>query len=630
MQGVGPGTVLGSRYALRHRLSQDGDLEHWSAHDTTLGREVALIILGAEHPNCAGVLDAARRAAGVEDARLVRILDVGTQNDHSFIVEDAMNESESLTTILQQGPLPAEEARRIAGESAKALETAGQRGLHHLQLTPLHVLIAPSGAIRVSGVAIAAAAEGPDQPEPASATSSRRDAVSLVAILYAALTGRWPLEEKVLGIEPAPRVIDGVAAPAKIASGVPNDLDALCGETLNNDAGPMTPGEFASRIAPWPRDRVQRAGVDPTVVLRLPNSESVSDESEAISGRTEPKVALWSVGAATREPSNRPTEAAKSTKNAPQLAGQEPVAAPDMAAEEVPTAVMGGAATAGAATSKVLGSALASAGAATGVLRDKLSAFARGAQGKGAQTDSGHGSQRVKIPAGLSDFDDIEPPLPLLPASTALPPTRGQSKIVILIVAAFVVLALFFGYKGLIGNLGDTSQSNPTPQPVAAVPTGKTPASPAPRAATTAGGLIAISSATGFDPQGDGVENNSQAPNVYDGNPATTWTSELYSTRQFGNLKKGVGLLLNLGQPTSVHQATISLANGPLDVTVFAASSPNLQGATVLGKVTGASGQVRLKAATVMPQSQYIIVWFTSLAPYGRQFGASVSEIALN
>jgi hypothetical protein len=31
-----------------------------------------------------------------------------------------------------------------------------------------------------------------------------------------------------------------------------------------------------------------------------------------------------------------------------------------------------------------------------------------------------------------------------------------------------------------------------------------------------------------------------------------------------------------------------------------------------------------------MPQSQYVIVWFTSLAPLDGQFGASVSEIALN
>ena len=178
MQGVGPGTILGGRYSLRRRLSQGPDLERWSAHDTTLEREIALTIVDADHPNRAGILDAARRAAGVEDTRLVRILDVGTQDGNSYIVEEAMSGSESLAAILLQGPLPAEEARRIAGETARGLETAGQRGLHHLRLTPHFVLIAPDGAIRVSGVAVAAAIDGPDErgartrPRPRAETPS--------------------------------------------------------------------------------------------------------------------------------------------------------------------------------------------------------------------------------------------------------------------------------------------------------------------------------------------------------------------------------------------------------------------------------------------------------------------------
>jgi hypothetical protein len=627
VQGVGPGTVLGSRYALRGRLSQSGDLERWSAHDTTLRRQVELIIIGPEHPNCAGVLDAARRAAGVEDARLVRILDVGTQNDHSFIVKEAMNESESLTTMLQQGPLPAEEARRIAGEAAKALETAGQRGLHHLWLTPHQVLVAPDGAIRVNGVAIAAAIEGPDQQEPATATSSRRDAVCLVAILYAALTSRWPLKEEVFGIEPAPRAVEGVAGPAEIALGVPNDLDALCAETLNKDAGPMTPGEFAGRIAPWPRDRVHRAGVDPTVVLRLPGA-GVPHQNVAFSGGTQPTVTLPMIGAATVERPKGPTEAPEPATTI-QSPPREPVSARKSAGNEVAGTDEGNAASAASTTSKARGSAWAGAGAVAGVFGSKLTALTRGEDGTGAGSGPTQGGDRAKIPAGFLGFDDVEPPLPLLPASTALPPTRGQSKIVILVVAAFVVLALFLGFKGLFGSLGG-GPINLLPGRAAAAPTGKASASPVPRAATTAGGPIAISSATGFDPQGDGVENNSQAANVFDGNPATTWTSELYNTPQFGNLKKGVGLVLDLGKPTTVHQVTINLANGPVDLTVYSATSPDLQAATVLGTASGASGQVQIKAASAIPASQYIIVWFTSLASDGGRFGVSVSEIALS
>jgi len=627
VQDVGPGTVLGGRYDLRHRLSQSRDLEHWSANDSTLSREVALTIVGAEHPNRAGVLDAARRAAGVEDARLVRILDVGTQNNNSFIVEEAMNGSESLATLLLKGPLPAEEARRVAGEAAKGLEAAGQRGLHHLRLTPNNVLIAPDGAIRISGVAIAAAIDGPDEQEPDAATASRRDAVSLVAILYAALTTRWPLDEVVSGVEPAPRMIEGVVAPSEITAGVPGDLDALCRMTLNRTAGPLTPRDFASRIAPWPHERIYRAGVDPTVVLRLPSSGDVSDDipviDPVIARGAEPTVAISRHDMPSQDSLIGSTETLGPTESSPRQDGLGSIATPTVGDK---------AAAAGAATTKALGTAFASAGAAAGVLSGKVSDFARSAGEKAAPADSDHGSKQMNLTAGLSsNFYDIEPPLPLLPASTALPPSRGQSKIVLLVVAAFVALALFFGYHGLFGSSG-MSLSIPTVRRTVTVsaPAVTVPASPAPQSGATGAGPIAILSATGFDPQGDQKENNSQAARVYDGDPATTWTSELYATPHFGNLKKGVGLLLDLGQPTSVHKVTIDLASGPVDLTVYAATSPSIQGAAVIGTASAASGRIQLKASTVMPESQFIIVWFTSLAQDGGQFGASIQEIVLN
>src|SRR6478609_2706276 len=265
VQGVGPGTSLGGRYALRTRLSHRSDLEHWSAHDTTLERDVAVTVFDDDHPHAAAVLDAARRAAGVEDSRLVRILDVGTASGVSWIIEESLATAESLATLLQQGPLPAEEARRIAGEAASALEKARQRGLHHLRLTPHAVLRTQDGTVKVTGTAIAASMDGYEEPDDVAAT--RADTVALVALAYAALTSRWPLAAVVHGVEPAPRVVGGVAAPSEIAAGVPGDLDALCRLTLNEDDGPLTPGDFAVQIAPWPSGTVRRRGHEPTVVL---------------------------------------------------------------------------------------------------------------------------------------------------------------------------------------------------------------------------------------------------------------------------------------------------------------------------------------------------------------------------
>jgi len=553
VHGVGPGTIIEGRYALRRRLSRGSHIERWSAHDTTLEREVALTIVASDHPNRAGILDAARRAAGVEDTRLIRILDVSTQVDNSYIVEETMSGAESLAELLLQGSLPAEEARRIAGETASALETARQRGLHHLCLTPHCVLRTTDGAIKVSGVAVDAAINGTEEPDAAAA--SRRDAVAVVAVTYAALTSRWPVNEQVLGIEPAPRVVGGVAAPSEIAAGVPGDLDALCRMTLNEDTGPLTPGDFASQIAPWSREAVHRVEVDPTVVLDLPRPDS---------GSTDASTADAKVGSFAR-------------------------AATDKAAAALAT-----------------------------------------------RADTDLGGERMTLPEALSaNYDEIEPPLPMLPASTARAPSRDQSKIVVIIVATFVTLSLLVGYCGFRDIGKGSSPSGSTPRRTVTV--NAPPVTVAPSVSPTtaegpAGGQpIAILSATGFDPEGDGNEKNSQAPRVYDGNPATAWSSEGYNSAAFGGLpKKGVGVLLDLGQPTSVNQVTIDLAKGPVDLTVYAATTTGLDGATIIGTATAAGGHVELKAASTMPRAQYVIVWFTKLAPDAGRFRASIAEIALS
>ncbi|HEX6917864.1 MAG TPA: hypothetical protein VF140_07270, partial [Phycicoccus sp.] len=266
MRGVGPGTMLGGRYTVHQRLEQVRDTERWTADDTTLGRSVSVLTVAADDPRTPALLDAARRAASVNHSVFVRILDVGTDGDVAFLVEEDLSDARTLTEVVGDGGIPGDEVRRITGEIAAALESARQRGMHHLDLTPDDVLRTPEGDVRLRGLEVAAARAGEEATDPEDA--ARRDAVGVVALAYAGLTGLWPLGSGGAGLGPAPRVPSGVASPSEIAAGVPRDLDALCRLTLNDDQGPTSPGDYARQVAPWPSRQVVGRPVTPLAAPR--------------------------------------------------------------------------------------------------------------------------------------------------------------------------------------------------------------------------------------------------------------------------------------------------------------------------------------------------------------------------
>ena len=261
MQQLSEGDALAGRYELTSTVADVGDHRQWHAIDRTLARDVTAITFPADDPHAEAALDSARRAAGVDDHHLLRILDVGTEGGTSYVVTERLHEAESVADLLQFQTLPAEEARRIVGEAATGLHTAAARGLHHLALTPHDILRSRDGSVTVLGVATDGALAGLDDVPPDEA--SRTDTRDLIRILYAAITGRWPGDTAVPGVPSLPRASareDSVPRPSSLVTRVPSDLDALCAEVLNDDAGPKTPGELARLLSPWSAERVHGAG----------------------------------------------------------------------------------------------------------------------------------------------------------------------------------------------------------------------------------------------------------------------------------------------------------------------------------------------------------------------------------
>jgi serine/threonine kinase PknH len=153
---------------------------------------------------------------------------------------------------------------------------------------------------------------------------------------------------------------------------------------------------------------------------------------------------------------------------------------------------------------------------------------------------------------------------------------------------------------------------------------------PTPTASASTGTqVVAGTTATDLDPQGEDKEENPQlAPLVVDGDPATSWRSQTY-TQQLGpgGLKTGVGLVVDLGASVDVRRIRVDLVGSPTDISVFVTPDPPTAVAGLTPVVTE-TAQTRLDAP-VEATGRYVVVWLTSLPAVEGGFRGTVAEVVV-
>lgn len=242
-----------------------------------------------------------------------------------------------------------------------------------------------------------------------------------------------------------------------------------------------------------------------------------------------------------------------------------------------------------------------------------------------------------------ADDTGLEPPIPLLPPSAAAPLTRDQSRMAIGIIIGFLVLALGFAMWGIsripsLPGLPSTDETGiasppPTTDPDAtAEETGsptETDTGSGPPDAQTPGQPLSIAGVVDYDPLGDGEERPEELGRITDGDDSTFWGSEGYRNAQFSNLKAGVGVVLDLGEASSISEITLVLpspASGSLFVTDeerFFTERPAPDELEAVGTFTG-EGSVATGVAEGT-SGRYVIVWFTEISRSGDWYRARLS-----
>ena len=137
----------------------------------------------------------------------------------------------------------------------------------------------------------------------------------------------------------------------------------------------------------------------------------------------------------------------------------------------------------------------------------------------------------------------------------------------------------------------------------------------------TSGSPVQLTGVTDYDPQGNGGEYSSTAPQATDRNPSTFWKTEHYNTQAFGGLKDGLGLVLDAGRSVELTQLTVTTPTPDFVAEVQVGDSQS-------GPFTVDSSSQTVGAKTTFSldgkSGRYYVVWITQLPPGLR---AEISEV---
>ena len=157
------GTRLGP-YEILAQIGAGGMGEVYRAHDTKLGRDVAIKVLPeafAHDPQrLARFQREAKLLASLNHPNIATIHGLEESNGTHYLVMELVPGETLRERVAREGPVPIEEALAIAKQIAEALEAAHEKSIIHRDLKPANVKVTPEGKVKVLDFGLAKAFEG--------------------------------------------------------------------------------------------------------------------------------------------------------------------------------------------------------------------------------------------------------------------------------------------------------------------------------------------------------------------------------------------------------------------------------------------------------------------------------------
>ncbi|MFH1314062.1 MAG: protein kinase [Candidatus Eisenbacteria bacterium] len=292
-----------SHYKIFEKIGEGGMGVVYKAEDTKLRRTVAIKFLPPELTQDDQAkqrfLHEAQAASALDHPNVCTIFEIDETPEGRLFIVMAYYDGESLRNKIQRGPVPIEEAVRIADQIADGLKEAHEKGIVHRDIKPENILLTARGKATVMDFGLARMRGGTAITRPGTMVGTvaymspeqirgepvdhRTDLWSLGAVLYEMLTTYRPFRADNEAALIYLILNADVTPPTAFQPEIPTNLEQAIVNMLakDRDLRLATANEFQSAITNSP-DRAQNQAehTDEMSILVLP-FEDLSPEQDS-------------------------------------------------------------------------------------------------------------------------------------------------------------------------------------------------------------------------------------------------------------------------------------------------------------------------------------------------------------
>ncbi len=144
---------------------------------------------------------------------------------------------------------------------------------------------------------------------------------------------------------------------------------------------------------------------------------------------------------------------------------------------------------------------------------------------------------------------------------------------------------------------------------------------------------LKIAGLSTLDPDGSPpTENDDLLSDLVDADPETRWRTNTYSSADYGNLKEGLGIVIDLGETAQLTALTLETPSPGIsyDIRVADEALADPEAWRTVGEVRGSVSRPVMTFENERIDTQYLMIWIIApLVQYDRGWSAAFSEVSI-